>query len=354
MANDVSLSEIMKVFLKLGFTAFGGPQAHIAMMRTEVVEKRNWISERDFLDMIGATNMIPGPNSTELAIFTGYKLQKWRGLITAGLSFILPAFFMVLVLAALYDHYRQIPDLTSVLTGMRPVVIGIVGVAIWKFSKSAVINWKTFLLMLMATGLAWAGVDELLIIFGAGFLYALINFSFRTKLSLSPELFLFFLKVGSVLFGSGYVLIAYLNQGLVHDYKWLTNQELLDAVTIGQVTPGPVFTTATFVGYLVDGVKGSSVSTLGIFLPSFIFVALITFIVPKMRASKFFTHVIDGVNAASVGLMIFVLIELTMKSLINGPTLMLFVVCLFIHLKFSSLNSAFLILTGALTGFFFL
>lgn len=339
----------MKVFLKLGITGFGGPAAHIAMMRTEVVEKKKWLSESEFLDLIGATNLIPGPNSTELAIFIGYKLQKVRGLILAGLSFILPAFLIVLSLSIIYQRYGRLPEVSGVLFGMRPVIFAIVLLAIWKFSKTAIKNTETSVLLVLSFIMAYYNVHELVIIFGSGVLLALRN----KKLSLSIDLFLFFLKVGGVLFGSGYVLIAYLQRGLVEDTRWLSSTQLLDAISIGQVTPGPVFTTATFIGYQIDGFLGACVSTIGIFLPSFVFVGLLGLILKHLKTSEWFRRFIDGVNAGSIGLMGFVLLEIGQKSLVSVTSLLIGGVALMLLLKFRSLNSVVLILAGALIGFFF-
>lgn len=353
--NNASLSALARVFLKLGFTGFGGPAVHIAMMRTEVVEKRNWLTEREFLDLLGAVHLIPGPNSTELAIFIGYRLQRWKGLVLAGLCFILPAFFIVLMLAMLYQKFGGVPDLNPILIGMRPVVISIVLLALLNFGKTAIFNFTTTMVFLISVLMSWFGVNELVIIFGLGlFSLSFNHFAPAKKLSLSLELFLFFLKVGSVLFGSGYVLLAFLQRGLVEDLKWLTETQLIDAITIGQVTPGPVFTTATFIGYLINGFEGATVSTLGIFLPSFILVALIAPFVVRLRTSKPVTHFLDGVNAASLGLMVIVLVQLAQKSLINIPAIFLGIFSMVFLLKFKNVNSVFLLIFGGLVGFFFL
>jgi chromate transporter len=353
MIKNISLMEIAKVFLKLGFTGLGGPVVHIAMMRTEVVVKRSWLSEAEFVDLIGAANLIPGPNSTELAIFIGHKLKGHKGLLVAGLSFILPAFFIVLGLAIIYQKYGALPDTTSIFFGMRPVIIAVVLVAIWKFTRTAVTDYSTVFILALAAFLTFLGVHELTIIFGLGLFHLATHKMIKTKLGLSVELLLFFLKVGSVLFGSGYVLIAYLKRGLIEHHGWLTNAQLMDAITIGQVTPGPVFTTATFVGYLVNGFSGASLSTLGIFLPSFIFVALVAPFINRLRSSHTLSLFIDGVNAASLGLMYYVLLELAQKSFTSIPIAIIGLAAFLIHIKFSRINSAFLLLTGGFLGFFF-
>lgn len=352
--KNTSLSSIAKVFLKLGFTGFGGPAAHIAMMRTEVVEKRGWLSEREFLDLLGAVHLIPGPNSTELTIIIGHRLRGFKGLLLAGLSFILPAFFIVLMLAILYQKYGSIPDLNSILIGMRPVIIAIVFIALLNFGKTAIFNFTTAFIFLVSVLLTWLGLNELAIIFGLGFFSLLFQKAIPgKKLSVSPELFLFFLKVGSVLFGSGYVLLAFLQKGLVEDLKWLTETQLIDAVTIGQVTPGPVFTTATFIGYLINGFEGAIVSTLGIFLPSFILVALVAPVFIRIRTSKNLSYFLDGVNAASLGLMAIVLVQLAQKSFINIPTIVMGILSLGILLKFKNINSVYLIISAAALGYIF-
>lgn len=349
--TEPTLKEIFNVFLKLGCTAFGGPAAHMAMMRTEVVEKRKWLTENELMDLIGAANLIPGPNSTELAIFIGAKLQGIRGLIVSGLTFILPAFFMVTGLAWLYQTFGSFPDTSYILQGIRPAVFAVVVVAIYKFGKTAISGYETFFISCLALLLSVLGVHELLVIFGLGFFFAVYKMSVKKKLSVSLELFLFFLKVGSVLFGSGYVLLAYLQRGLVEDKKLLSGTQLLDAITVGQVTPGPVFTTASFIGYVVNGFEGAVMSTAGIFLPSFILVALVTPVIFRLRKSAFLSAFLDGVNAASVGLMSYILYVLGRESLTTIPTLTLGVFALFLHLKFPKINSAWLIVSGGLIFF---
>jgi len=349
--TEPTLKDIFKVFLKLGCTAFGGPAAHIAMMRTEVVEKRKWLTENELMDLIGAANLIPGPNSTELAIFIGARLKGWRGLIVSGLTFILPAFFMVLGLAWVYVNMKSFPDTNYFLIGMRPAVFAVVLVAIYKFSKTAITGTQTSVIGIISFLMSLYGVHELILIFGLGFLNAFYKKAGTKKLSLPPELFFFFVKVGSVLFGSGYVLLAYLQRGLVEDHKWLTELQLMDAITIGQVTPGPVFTTATFIGYIINGFEGAALSTIGIFLPSFIFVALVTPFIFKLRKSEFFSAFLDGVNAASVGLMVYILYLLGKESLTTIPTITLGALALFLHAKFPKINSAWPIFIGGLIFF---
>ena len=346
---EISLA---RVFLKLGCLSFGGPAAHIAMMRTEVVDRQGWLSEKEFLDLLGATNLIPGPNSTELAIFIGHKVAGWRGLLISGICFILPAFLIVLGFAVLYQQFGTIPDTISVMKGMRPVVVSVVVVALWKFARGLrPIGWAA---LVSSSLMIWFGVNELLVIFLMGLFFGFYHKHFQKKFSLTFELFFFFLKVGSVLFGSGYVLLGYLQKDLVENLKLITSSQLLDAVTIGQVTPGPVFTTATFIGYLVNGFEGASISTLGIFLPSFIFVALVSPFYSRLRESEFFSHFIDGVNAASLGLIVVVIVRLAQESFSGPITLLLAGLSLFILLRFQKINSAYLIISGGALGYFFL
>lgn len=349
-----SSADILRVFLKLGIFGFGGPAAHIAMMREEVVEKRRWLSESEFFDLVGATNLIPGPNSTELAIHIGHKMGGWRGLLIAGFAFIFPAFLAVLSLAYLYVQFGSIPDLNSVLTGIRPVIISIVLLALLKFRESAVRNWKECLLAVLSLVAAVVGWNEVLIIFAAGLILSVSSKAFSAKMSVAPlPIFFFFLKIGSVLFGSGYVLLAFLQNELVDEKMWLTTTQLLDSVTVGQVTPGPVFTTATFIGYILHGFSGAVAGTIGIFLPSFFFVALSAPFIPRLRKSDFFSQFLNGVNAASFALMGLVTFQLGQKSIFDIPTILIALASFFI-LKFSKINSAWIIAFSALIGFFFL
>ncbi|WP_408096104.1 chromate transporter [Peredibacter sp. HCB2-198] len=346
---EISLA---RVFLKLGVLGFGGPAAHIAMMRTEVVERRGWLTEKEFLDLLGATNLIPGPNSTELAIFIGHKLGGWRGLLISGICFILPAFLIVLCFAALYQQYGQLPNTAAIFNGMRPVVVSVVVLALWKLGRT---TKKTGIaLLILSSVLIYLGVHELLVIFLSGLFMGLFKKSLSQKNSLSLELFLFFLKVGSVLFGSGYVLLGFLQKELVENHKYLTSTQLLDAITVGQVTPGPVFTTATFIGYIINGFEGSLLSTIGIFLPSFIFVALVFPFITRLRNSEFFSHFLDGVNSASLGLLLVVVIRLALESFTGPLTLTIAVIAFGILYRFQSINSAYLIISGGALGYFFL
>jgi len=370
--NPDALREVIRLFLRLGFTAFGGPAAHIAMMHDEVVVRRQWLAEQHFLDLVGATNLIPGPNSTEMAIHIGYIRAGWRGLIAAGLCFILPAVLIVLALAWAYVEYGSTPQGDALMYGIKPVIIAIVVQALYRLVPTAL---KSPLLAAVGIGtlvLYLLGVNELLVLFGGalfvvaiqavrrfpqtvamllplvGMPRELFQASISSAVSLD-RLFLIFLKAGALLYGSGYVLLAFLRNDLVVNYAWLTDQQLLDAVAIGQFTPGPVFTTATFVGYVLGGIPGAVVATVGIFVPSFFFVALLARIVPYIRQSPWAAAFLDGVNVAALGLMAGVTWQLGRAALIDLPTILLAVVAGFLLLRFK-LNSAWLVLVGGLVG----
>ena len=338
-----TVGEVAKVFLRLGLTAFGGPAAHIGLFRNELVVRRKWVTDDHFLDLLGAVNLIPGPNSTEMAIHLGYTRAGWRGLLAAGVCFILPAFLMVLVLAALYTQYGSTPAADSLLYGIKPVIIAIVAQAVYSLLPKA---FKTPGLWLVGIGvvvLYFAGLDELILLFGGGAAYVIatqviarrsLSVLFVLPFSAIPltqaaipvslgTLFLTFLKIGGLLYGGGYVLLAFLRGDFVETLGWITNQQLLDAVAVGQFTPGPLFTTATFVGYLVSGIPGAIVATVGIFLPSFIFVAISNPMIPRMRRSKVFSALLDGVNAAALGLMAAVTVELGANAFIDPLTVFL-------------------------------
>ena len=377
-----ALAELAWLFLKLGTTAFGGPAAHIAMMEDEVVVRRQWLTREQFLDLLGATNLIPGPNSTELAIHVGHARAGWTGLVVAGACFILPAAVIVTACAWAYVRLGRLPVTAGILYGVKPVVIAVVVQALWRLGRTAVHDWRSAALALAAAAANALGVDELTVLGGAAAVAALAHRfdaarpgSGGAAAALVPPLgagslagvsagaaaaggaaavglwplFAFFAKVGSVLFGSGYVLLAFLRGGLVQDRGWLSESQLLDAVAIGQVTPGPVFTTATFIGYVLAGGPGAAVATLGIFLPAFVFVALSGPLVPRLRRSPLAGAVLDGVNAASLALMAVVTFELARAGIVDLVTLSLAVasaVCLLA----TRVNSSWLVLAGALVG----
>ena len=370
------LKELALLFLKLGTVAFGGPAAHVAMMEEEVVRRRRWLSHEEFLDLFAATNLIPGPNSTEMAIHIGHKRAGWPGLLVAGICFILPAACIVLALAWVYVRFAKLPEAAGILYGVKPVVIVVVLQALWGLGRTAV---KTK--VLAVTGIAvvtasFLGANELLLLFVAGAVVCIERFGVTrfTSSKSNPAfflgvtfafngasgaaafilwpLFLFFLKVGSVLFGSGYVLLAFLRADLVERWHWLTEAQLLDAVAIGQITPGPVFTTATFIGYVLAGPKGGVLATIGIFLPAFIFVAISGPLVPRMRRSPVIGAFLDGVVIASLGLMVVVTWQLLHTALVDWITLILAAVSALLLFRYKT-NSAWLVLGGALVGLTF-
>lgn len=365
------LKEVILLFLKLGFTAFGGPAAHIGMMHDEVVKRRKWMDEQEFLDLLGATNLIPGPNSTEMAIHLSFKRAGWRGLILGGLSFIIPAMMIVLVLAWLYVQYGSYPQAEWLLYGIKPVVIAVVLQALWSLGGKAIKDKLTAVMVIIVVILYWFGVNEIALLFGGGFVLLLLkninNTSFNkmagfilpgSALTVLPQaisgvqlplLFFIFLKIGSVLYGSGYVLLAFLRSDFVVNLGWLTDQQLIDAVAIGQVTPGPVFTTATFIGYILAGMPGALLATLGIFLPSFIFVALSSPLIPKLRNSRFFSSLLDGINAVSLGLMAAVMFQLGRASLIDPITIIIGLVSGVLLIRYR-VNSTWLVLGGGVIG----
>jgi chromate transporter len=346
------LTELARVFLQLGSTAFGGPAAHIAMFEDEVVRRRGWLTREEFLDLLGATNLIPGPNSTELAIHVGYRRAGWAGLIVAGVCFILPAFLIVTACAWAYVKFGKLPQIEGLLYGVKPVIIAVIVQALWRLGRTAVKNSWLAILGAAAAAFSFLGVNELLVLFGIGVLPVLGRVQRRT-LAVEPFslwlMLLFFLKVGAVLFGSGYVLLAFLRADLVERWQWLTESQLLDAIAVGQVTPGPLFTTATFIGYLLAGTTGAVLATVGIFLPAFVFVAISGPLVPRLRASPVAGAFLDGVNVAALALMSVVTVRLSVAALVDPLTIVLAVVAAFLLLRYR-VNSVWLVLGGAVIG----
>lgn len=371
-----ALAEVTSLFLRLGFTAFGGPAAHIAMMHDEVVTRRQWMTSQHFLDLVGATNLIPGPNSTEMAIHIGYERAGWRGLVVAGLCFIMPAVLIVLALAWAYVEYGNTPQGDALMYGIKPVIIAIVVQALHRLLPSALKGVLLAAVGVAALALYLLGINELVVLFGGALLVVAIQALRRfpqaaaallplaevrslisqaatgaaadTTVSLGG-LFLVFLKTGALLYGSGYVLLAFLRNDLVVNYGWLTDQQLLDAIAIGQFTPGPVFTTATFIGYVLAGAPGAVVATVGIFLPSFLFVALLTRIMPYIRTSPWAAAFLDGVNVTALGLMAGVTWQLGRSAIVDLPTLLLALGAVILLFRFK-INSAWLVLAGGVIG----
>jgi len=380
-AASPSLKALALLFLRLGLTAFGGPAAHIALMQAEVVERRKWLTKEEFLDLLGASNLVPGPSSTELAIHIGFRLARWPGLLLAGICFILPAVLIVMGIAWIYRSLAGLPQVTGVLYGVKPVVIAVVLQALWNLGRTAL---KTRFLAgvgAAAIVIAFLNLSPLLVLFGAGALNGGRQWiTSREKADAAPllsllgliaalvalplllgrvtvasaaldskSLFWVFLKFGSIVYGSGYVLLAFLHADLVARLKWLTSTQLLDAVAVGQVTPGPVFTTATFIGFILDGPRGAIIATAGMFLPAFLFVAVSGPLVPRLRKSPLAGAFLDGVNAASLALMAVVTWELGRAALVDGVTIVLALVSTLLLFRFR-VNSLWLILGGALTG----
>jgi len=373
-ARSGSLAEVARLFFKLGVIGFGGPAAHIAMMREEVVRRRRWVSDERFLDLLGMTNLIPGPNSTEMAIHLGYVRAGWPGLLLGGSCFIVPAVLIVLTLAWLYVHYGTTPAATSALYGVIPVIIAVVAQAIWALGRTAVKGPLPAALGIVVLALSLAGLNELALLFGAGAALMLVRLARRPAAAVAlvaaalglpgialgqgavagagvtlGTLFLTFLKIGATLYGSGYVLLAFLRNDFVHRLGWLSDRQLLDAIAVGQVTPGPVFTTATFVGYMLAGWTGAVLATVAIFLPSFVFVALSHPLLPRIRGSRGAGAFLDGVNVAALGLMAAVTWQLARSAITDWFTAVLAVASgvLLIHWR---VNSVWLIIGGATAG----
>jgi chromate transporter len=359
------LRDLALLFLKLGTLGFGGPAAHIAMMRQEVVERRRWLSEAEFLDLLGAANLIPGPSSTELAIHIGFRQCGWPGLLLAGVCFILPAACMVTLIAWAYVRFHALPQVAGIMYGIKPVVVAIVLQALWSLCRASLKNWPLRALAIAATVMTAAGIHEIVSLLVCGVL-AIAPRMRRPLLSLAPgvlaagalaaaepatlgRLFWVFAKIGSVVFGSGYVLLAFLQADLVTRLHWLTSQQLLDAVAVGQVTPGPVFTTATFIGYLVAGVPGALVATLAIFLPGFLLVALSGPLLPRIRRSALASAFLDGVTAASIGLIAWVLYLLGKAALVDPLTVAIAIVAAALLFRYRT-NAIWLIWAGGLIG----
>ncbi|WP_330747070.1 chromate efflux transporter [Chryseobacterium sp. CP-77] len=368
MNNNNDLKDLAKLFLKLGIIGFGGPAAHIAMMQKEVVAEKKWLTDQEFLDLVGAANLIPGPNSTEMAIHIGRERAGWKGLIVAGLCFIFPAVIITGIFAWLYKEYGRLPEVSPFICGIKPAIIAIIIGAAFPLAKKSV---KTF--PLAAVGgivllCSLLKINEIVLMFGAGFLILIIEYQRNKKLNnfifISPlqfllsntssllnlKLFWIFLKIGAILYGSGYVLFAFLDTELV-SRGIITRQELIDAIAVGQFTPGPVFSSVTFIGYQINGLSGALVSTLAIFLPSFIFVALSGPFVNKMRNSATFSSFLNGVNVASVALILSVCITMGIDSITDWKTTLIACISIAVVFGLKKINSAFVVIGGALLGF---
>ena len=366
------IKEVFLLFLKLGCIAFGGPAAHISMMEEEVVTKRKWMSRQYFLDMVGATNLVPGPNSTQMTMHCGHKKGGVLGLFVAGVSFIFPAVTITGVLAWLYTTYGKLPEVTPFIYGIKPAVLVIIAMAILKLGKKAVKSVELAILGILIIIATFLGFNEITVLLLGGIIgaiYFYIKNSHQTKaLSFSPifllklpvititkitttsSVFWSFLKVGAILYGSGYVLFAYLDAELVAN-EIISRQELIDAIAIGQLTPGPVLSTATFIGFQINGVWGAIAATIGIFLPSFIFVMLLNPLVDKMRQSKILSYFLDAVNVAAVAIMIVVLIKMSYTTLISYKEILILIVSILLTLKVKKMSSMWLVPIGSVLGY---
>lgn len=350
-----TLKEISLLFLKLGSISFGGPAAHIAMMEDEVVKKRKWMSHEHFLDLIGATNLIPGPNSTEMTMHCGYEQRGWRGLFVAGASFIAPAVLITGIIAWLYQQYGTLPNVEKFIYGIKPAVVAIIANAAIPLGKKAFKNLTLIVLAISVLIATLLGINEIYALFSAGAVGILLHLAKEAKektLSIIPalQIFLIFFKTGALLYGSGYVLFAFLDAELVST-GIISREVLIDSVAAGQFTPGPVLSTATFIGWQMGGFSGSMLATLGIFLPSFLFVALLNPILPKLKKSGIFSAFLNAVNAASVAVIITVCIKMGMDALTDWKSTLIALASFASVFYFQRLNSAFIVIGGSLAGY---
>jgi chromate transporter len=365
--GKTSLKELAGLFTKLGLTAFGGPVAHIAMMQREVVDKRKWMNHQHFMDLIGATNLIPGPNSTEMAIHIGHERAGWKGLVVAGCCFILPAVLITGVIAWLYRTYGQLPMVTPFTYGIKPAIIAIILAAIYPLAKKSLKSLELGVIGVIALISSLTGLNEIAVMFGSGFLVLMISVIRRPVSDMKnylPVLFLniplfsqenmkifwIFLKIGAILYGSGYVLFAFLDSELVAK-GMLTRTQLVDAIAVGQFTPGPVFSSVTFIGWQMNGAKGAILATIAVFLPSFIFVALLNPLVPRMRKSTLFSAFLDGVNIACVAIILTVCVSFARETISDWRTILIAILSLVVTFGFRKINTVFLIIGSAVLGY---
>lgn len=369
MDEKQNLKEVAQLFLKLGIIGFGGPAVHLAMMQNEVVVKRKWLEEQHFLDLLGATNLIPGPNSTEMAIHLGHERAGVKGLIVAGLCFILPAVILTGFFAWLYKEYGQLPAIQPFLYGIKPAIIAIILGAIFPLAKKSCKTVPLAIIGIVVLVLSLLHFNEIALLFGAGFL-SLFWFSIRNKNSVKGNwiplaflplsqttlavsnwnIFLIFFKIGAILYGSGYVLFAFLDAELVAK-GLLTRTELIDAIAVGQFTPGPIFSSVTFVGYQINGISGAMVATFAVFLPSFVFVGLLNPLIHKMRNLKLFSVFLDAVNVASVAVIVSICVQMGTETITNWRTILIALVSIIIAFNYKKINSAFIVIGGAFLGY---
>ena len=369
MQKRKDLIEVAKVFFKLGCIGFGGPAVHIAMMEEELVRKRNWLSHEHFLDLIGATNLIPGPNSTEMTMHCGHERAGCKGLIVAGICFILPAVIITAFFAYVYQQYGKLPQVEPFIYGIKPAIIAVIISLMISLGRKALKSIELGIIGVVSAVLALYGINEIYLLFGAGLIGVLIHLA-RTRKeklqSLFPfvllqistsssntfnwKIFWIFLKVGSILYGSGYVLFAFLNTELVNT-GMLNKQELIDAIAVGQFTPGPVFSSATFIGWQMAGMPGAIAATVGIFLPSFVFVTFLSPLIPKLRRSTTMSAFLDTVNIVSVAIILAVCVEMGKVSITDWKSILIAIVGFIVAMRFKKINSAFIVFGGAVFGY---
>jgi chromate transporter len=365
-SDSKHIGEVAKVFLRLGCIAFGGPAAHIAMMENEIVKKRKWMSADHFLDLVGATNLIPGPNSTEMTMHCGHERAGWKGLVVAGLCFILPAVIITGGLAWGYQVYGQLPEVEAFIYGIKPAIIAVIVSTMITLGQKALKSVTLGIIGGLAAIITLLGVNEIYILFGAGAIGILIHLiqkqSTANTLTLpfllaavpaqlsTSKLFWIFLKIGSILYGSGYVLFAFLDAELVTK-GFLSKQELIDAIAVGQFTPGPVFSSATFIGWQIAGLPGAIAATVGIFLPSFLFVAFLNPLIPKLRKSKIMSAFLDTVNITSIAIILAVVVEMGRETLLDWRTIVIAILSFAVTFYFKKLNTAFVVIGGAALGY---
>lgn len=354
----VRLKEISLVFLKLGFLAFGGPAAHVAMMEDELVTKRAWISHEKLLDLISITHLIPGPNSTELALFIGLERGGSLGLLLAGITFILPAMTLTMIFGYIYVRFGSLPQLENIMLGIKPAIIVIILSALLRLGKIIITSKERIFLGILIAFVYAFGVSEFILLFSSGIIFSIYlnRKKLKTKLFMVEPvslslIFMIFVKIGSILYGSGYVLLAFLEKELVENRSLLTVTQLIDSIAVGEFTPGPVLTTSSFIGYILHGIPGGIVATLGIFLPSFLVVLVINRFVSKLRNSNLVSGFLDGVNVASVVLMAFVTVKLASNSIASPYTGLLFALIFFLKHKYK-VNSGFLVVGAGIIGYF--
>lgn len=361
-----SLKELARLFIKLGLTAFGGPAAHIAMMQKEVVDKRKWMDHDHFLDLIGATNLIPGPNSTEMAIHIGHERAGWKGLLVAGCCFIFPAVLITAVIAWLYQLYGQLPQVQPFIYGIKPGIIAVILAAVFPLVKTSLKTIELGIIGVLTLMASLAGLNEIYAMFGAGLLVLLLYLIRRPGRPLpllflnipfisaaDVRIFLVFLKIGAILYGSGYVLFAFLDSELVAK-GLLSRTQLIDAIAVGQFTPGPVFSSVTFIGWQMNGLPGAVMATIAVFLPSFVFVALLNPLVPRMRRSRLFSAFLDGVNIASVAIILTVCVSFARETVTDWRAILIAILSGIVTFGFRKVNTVWVVLGSGIAGYILL